>query len=216
MAGDRQEAILTRPRPPESLISVEGVLEGVSFVAAPDLAEWMFATFIADGAPLENPDHAHLQSAQIGALWTSVPSGRAGRTIVGQAEFCQTMGGMGKWTRARAEQQIIEWFGHVPDFVITLFAPYADHCDDATFCALVEHELSHCGQERDIYGIPRFKKSTGLPVFCLRGHDVEEFVGVVRRYGADATGVRSMIDAANDGPTVAAADINFACGCCLR
>jgi hypothetical protein len=37
--------------------------------------------------------------------------------------------------------------------------------DDATFCALVEHELSHCGQERDEFGMPRFKKSTGLPAF---------------------------------------------------
>jgi hypothetical protein len=141
---------------------------------------------------------------------------RNGRSIVGQAELGSTIGGMGKWTRARAEQQIVEWFGSVPDFVITLFAPYADQCDDASFVALVEHELYHCSQQRDEFGMPRFKKSTGMPAFCMRGHDVEEFVGVVRRYGADAAGVRAMIDAAAEGPTIASAGIGFACGNCPK
>jgi len=53
--------------------------------------------------------------------------------------------------------------------------------------------------ERDAFGAPKFKKSTGLPSFTLRGHDVEEFVGVVRRYGAAAAGVQAMIDAAAEG-----------------
>lgn len=176
----------------------------------------MAGTFIDEGAPLENPDHFHLRFARIAALWTRLPNGRAGRTIVGQAEFGQNIGGMGKWQRGRAEQQILEWFGVWPDFLLTFDAEYAQTCEDATFCALVEHELSHCGQERDEFGMPRFKKSTGAPAFCLRGHDVEEFVGVVRRYGADAAGVRAMIDAAAEGPTVASADISFACGNCQR
>ena len=89
-------------------------------------------------------------------------------------------------------------------------------CSDAQWCALVEHELSHCGVERDAFGAPKFKKSTGLPSFTLVGHDVEEFVGVVRRYGAAAAGVQAMIDAANATPTVAAAAIDAACGNCKR
>nr|WP_271894430.1 putative metallopeptidase [Phyllobacterium sp. IY22] len=47
----------------------------------------------------------------------------------------------------------------------------------------MEHELYHAGQDRDSFGAPKFRKSTGLPVFILRGHDIEEFIGVVRRYG---------------------------------
>jgi hypothetical protein len=214
MAEDGQKAGLTgRPRPPQSMLSFDS--DSLRFVPAPDLVGWISATFLDDGAPLFNEDHQHLVYATIGALWTVVPNARNGRGIVGQAELGSTIGGMGKWTRARAEQQIVEWFGSVPDFVITLFAPYAENCDDATFCALVEHELSHCGQEPDEYGMPRFKKS-GLPAFCMRGHDVEEFIGVVRRYGADAAGVRAMIEAAAAGPTIAAADISFACGNCQR
>lgn len=208
--------IPSRPRPPQSLLSIEGAVDGVTFALAPDLVQWISATFLEEGAPLENPEHIHLRDAQIGALWTTVENGRNGRTIVGQAEMGQHIGGMGKWNRAKAEQQAMEWFGCVPDFIITLYAPYADQCSDASFCALVEHELLHCAQERDEFGMPRFKKSTGMPAFCMRGHDVEEFVDVVRRYGADATGVRALIDAAADGPTIAAAEIDFACGNCQR
>lgn len=85
---------------------------------------------------------------------------------------------------------------------------------DAEFCALVEHELYHCGQERDAFGAPKFRQS-GLPAFTMRGHDVEEFVGVVRRYGADASGVRDLVEAASHEPTIARASIAQACGTCM-
>jgi hypothetical protein len=121
---------------------------------------------------------------------------------------------MGKWSRARAEQQIVAWFGSIPDFIITLDAEYCRHCGDAEFMALVEHELYHAAQDKDDFGQPKFSKSTGLPVFTVRGHDVEQFVGVVRRYGADASGVREMVDAANRPPEIARAYIEHACGTC--
>lgn len=203
----------TRPRPPQSLLAIDA---SASFVPAPDLVEWISATFLEEGAPLENPEHAHLQMASIGALWTTTENARNDRSIVGQAELGQHIGGIGKWNRAKAEQQAREWFGEIPDFIITLFAPYAETCSDEAFLALCEHELYHCAQENDEFGMPRFKKSTGAPAFCMKAHDVEQFVGVVRRYGADAAGVRAMIDAAAEGPTVAAADIGFACGNCVK
>lgn len=199
-----------RPRAPAYLL--ETLHDGPAFVAAPDVERWIFETFIDEGSPLCNPDHEHLRDARIGVLWTSAPNGKHGRAIVGQAELCK--GGAGTWSRGRAVQQITDWFGDLPDFIITLFAPYADTANDATFCALVEHELSHCGQEKDAYGVPKFSKFG--PVYTMRGHDVEEFIGVVRRYGADAAGVRALIDAAAEGPTLAGADIGFACGNCLN
>ena len=109
--------------------------------------------------------------------------------------------------------QLIGWFGTVPDFVLTFDASYCAECSDAEFMALVEHELYHCGQERDIYGLPKFTRF-GTPKFTMRGHDVEEFVGVVRRYGADAAGVSAMVEAANAGPEIARVDIARACGTC--
>jgi hypothetical protein len=207
-----------RPQPPAQLISSEHDADSLShirFLPAPDLVEWFSATFIAQGAPLENEQHAHLAFATIGALWTNVSNSRAGRSIVGQAEFLKNAGGSrGKWGRAREAQQIEEWFGHVPDFLLTFDADYAAQCSDAEFCALVEHELCHCGQERDEFGAPRFTES-GMPAFALRGHDVEEFVTIVARYGGDAAHVRAMVEAANREPEVALARIAGACGNCL-
>lgn len=173
----------------------------------------MRETFIHEGAALENPDHKHLRQATIGALWTNVANGSKGRRIIGQAQM--DIGGIiGKWAAARAEMQMNEWFGEVPDFVITLDANYCAICGDAEFCALVEHELYHCAQAKDMFGQPRFSKATGLPIFEMRGHDVEEFNGIVRRYGADAAGVREMVDAAIKGPEIARVRIEHACGTC--
>jgi len=52
----------------------------------------------------------------------------------------------------------------------------------------LEHELYHIVQSVDEFGAPKFNRDTGMPTLTLRGHDVEEFVGVVRRYGARACG----------------------------
>lgn len=64
-----------------------------------------------------------------------------------------------------------------------------------------------------MFGQPKFRRS-GLPAFAIKGHDVEQFVGVVRRYGADATGVREMVDAAKAAPEIANVSIAQACGTC--
>lgn len=53
-----------------------------------------------------------------------------------------------------------------------------------------------------------------MPVLKLRGHDVEEFVGVVRRYGASKD-VQEMVDAANRPAEVAQIDVARACGTCM-
>ncbi len=200
--------MLKRPLPPVDMIDDTNI----RFEPAPDLLEWARTTLIDDTADLMNEDHAHLRCATIGALWTNVPNGRQGRRIVGQAEM--GLPPAGKWQRARIELQLQHWFDYVPDFVLTFDAEYASTCSDAEFCALVEHELYHCGQEKDAFGAPKFRKLSGLPAFTLRGHDVEEFVGVVRRYGADASGIRAIVDAANRPPEIARARIEHACGTC--
>jgi hypothetical protein len=166
---------MSRPLPPETITSIDA---RITFSPAPELVEWARATFINEDAKLFNPDHFHLNSASIGFLWTNVANARKGRRILGQCEEGKPSGMMGKWGKARAEEQIIGWFGTVPDFIITIDAMYALECSDAEFCALLEHELYHAAQERDEFGAPKFSKSTGKPVFTLRGHDIEEFVGV--------------------------------------
>lgn len=202
-----------RPQPPAELFDP---LAGPLFVPSPDLDEWAQTTFVNDDATLWNEEHRHLQSASIGWLWTNVGNGRNGKRIVGQCELGRPMA-MGKWAKARAEMQIKAWFGDVPDFIITLDAGYATECGDAEFCSLVEHELLHAGQELDEFGAPKFRKS-GAPALAIRGHDVEEFVSIVRRYGVGAAAgeTLALVEAAKGAPQVAAASITQACGTCLR
>ncbi|WP_029620631.1 putative metallopeptidase [Pseudorhizobium marinum] len=199
-----------RPYPLEAMFEVGSQ----AFVSAPEVSEWVEVTFLDEASPVANPDHAHLAHAHIGFLWTVIENNSKGRRVIGQCETGSPQGAMGKWSRARAVQQVTDWFGSVPDFIITLDADYCRQCGDAEFMALVEHELYHAAQDVDAFGAPKFSKSTGAPVFTIRGHDVEQFVGVVRRYGAEASGVREIVDAANRPPEIARARIEHACGTC--
>lgn len=202
-----------RPTPPDHLLDIESVVEGIGFEPSKELADWFRAVFIDEGGPLYNPEHEHLQIANIGALWTNVTNRKNGKVIVGQAERGQPMA-MGKWAKARAEQQVIQWFGEIPDFIMTMDAGYASVCSDVEWCALVEHELMHMAQEHDEFGAPKFT-NTGRPKFTIRGHDCEEFVGIVRRYGAVTPELQAMKDALNARPLVPSAGIHAACGTCL-
>jgi len=210
MGRELFKSTFRRPIPPTT--SLLDDLSGVRLVPAPDLAAWVQAAVLAEDGLIHNLDHAHLLDADIGFLWASSAFTKRGRTVVGQAE--QVMIRAGGWQKARQEQQLREWFGHVPEFLITLAADYCAQCSDTEFCALVEHELYHVGQEQDEFGSPKFTKD-GMPRLALRGHDVEEFVGVVRRYGA-STQVAQMVEAAKRPPTVSGASIAHACGTCLK
>lgn len=198
-----------RPRPPESVL--EPYID--RFEPSDEVRDWIVSRFIDPSGELHNPDHVHLLEASIGVLWTNVDNMKAMRVVIGQAELMPPIA-MGKWQRARAIQQIEEWFGDIPDFLLTFHALAAESMSDRDFCALVEHELYHCAQKLDSYGMPKFGQD-GRPSFGIKGHDVEEFVGVVARYGATPA-VAQMVQAANSVPSLALADIRVACGTCLR
>jgi len=198
-----------RPMPPLEMLEDPSR----AFVPSPELEAWARATFIDSDAELVNEEHDHLNQASIGFVWTILPNARAGQRIVGQCEIMPPAA-MGKWAKGRAEQQVEEWFGAIPHFLITVDANYALQCDDTEFCSLVEHELLHAGQEIGPFG-PKFRKD-GSPKFAIRGHDVEEFVSIVRRYGvgAAAGATRALVEAASRRPEIATAQISQACGTC--
>jgi len=173
--------------------------------------EWIQAEILADTGSIRNEDHAHLIDADIAVMWASASFEKQGRRVLGQAE--QVAFRAGGWQKARMEQQMHDWFGDVPTFIITLAADYCSFCSDTEFCALIEHELYHLAQATDKYGQPAFTQD-GAPKLKLQGHDVEEFVGVVRRYGA-STEVQAMVDAANKPAEVGKLNISRACGTCL-
>lgn len=202
-------AVLHRPQPPEHL--ADGVRWPEAFQPAPELLDWIRQTFLDEAGALFNRDHDHLGQAALGVLWTNVPNQRQMRQVAATAEIPRAQGSI--WLKARHDYQLEQWFGAVPDFLITIDAVIADLTPDANFCARIEHELYHCAQAVDEYGSPRFRKD-GTPVFGIRGHDVEEFVGVVKRYGAEASGVAALFEAASQSPLIRASRIDAACGTC--
>lgn len=199
-----------RPMPPES---VTGTFQ-TRFEPAPEIWDWARETFVAENALLMNEDHEHLRAADVGFLWTNVVNERRGRRILGMCALMPPGGD--KWSAGRSEYQISRWFGGMPDFMITLDAMAAAEMEDAQFMALVEHELYHAGQAKDEFGSPKFSRQTGRPEWAMRSHDVEEFLGVVERYGATSADLARMVTAVNRGPKIVAAKISQACGTCLR
>jgi|GEM_PF-1281846 len=201
-----------RPYPLEELIRLDAK---PAFAAAPEIAEWVTSTILQRDAPLFNEEHQHLQTAKIGYFWTNIGYDKQMRRVIGLAELPKAQGN--KWAKARAEWYLEQTFGWMPDFLITLDANYAARADDASWCALVEHELYHCAQRINLWGEPA-TNFDGKPLYCMRGHDAEEFIGVVRRYGVGAStgGVRQLVEAARHKPLIARARIGSACGTCLR
>jgi hypothetical protein len=199
-----------RPFPPSSYLDSLDA----RFTPAADVLIWARAQMLAEGGQLHNVDHAHLEYCDVQFLWAPGGFQKQGRTVIGQCE--EMLFRCGPWQKGRQQQQMADWFGAVPDYLITLDASYCLTCTDAEFCALVEHELYHIGQEQDPFGGPAFTKD-GMPKLMIRGHDVEEFVGVVRRYGIghpDGT-LAQLVAAANAAPEVAKINIARACGTCL-
>jgi hypothetical protein len=208
----KTQATAGRPMPPvEILGSPEDPALYMALTPAREVADWMRKNILATDGALHNPDHAHLMDADLCFLWASSAYVKAGRGVLGQAE--QVMFRAGGWQKARQEQQMREWFGRVPEFIITLAADYCMECTDTDFCALVEHELYHVAQSEDEFGAPAFTKD-GYPRLAIRGHDVEEFFGVVRRYGMSPD-VAKLVEAARRPAEVSHASIARACGTCL-
>jgi hypothetical protein len=194
-----------RPMPPLALDC---------FMPAPDVLAWAQAELITENGSLYNPDHQHLIGADLHFMWA--PNGYESkmRRVIGLTERVAFR--CNAWHRDRQEQQMRSWFGSVPSFLITLDASFCATCSDVNFCALVEHELYHVGQVHDPYGSPMFGLD-GKPKLDIRGHDVEEFVGVVRRYGTgdQDSPTSRLVVAAKHGPRVAASNIAGACGTCI-
>jgi hypothetical protein len=184
-----------------------------AFAPSKEMEAWMRETFLNDKSRFYNVAHDHLNSASLGVLWTNVPNSRQMKVIVGTAELGKPMGTMGKWAKARWHFQLLEWFGvDELDFLITLSAPFMAGCSEVEWYATCEHELYHCGQAEDEFG-PKFHKN-GTPVFGIRGHDVEEFVGVQERYGIGAGDTAALVRAAKKRPLFSGKSIAVHCGTC--
>lgn len=206
-------AIYKRPMPTAELLDQDNL--NPLFVPDPYIKQWAIENYLQDEGAFYNQEHEHLFHAEIGFLWTNVSNYRSGNMVAAQCEIFRVQGG--KWTKARAEMQMRQWFGGIPNFIITINAFYAATATSASFCALIDHELYHAAQLVYPDGELAYDID-GNPKWMLRGHDVEEFVGVVERWGAGVAAGRTadLVKAASRKPLIAEADIVLACGNCLR
>jgi hypothetical protein len=199
---------MQRPFPPEHLREPGFLIE-----PANEVADWLQHAFVREDAALMNPDHEHLRVADLACLWTNVPYIDGFMPVVGAAELVKVQGK--PWPKAEKTDHLCLMHGHIPDMRIWLYAPFLATCDDASFCAVVEHELYHFAQKLDKDGIPKFDPD-GKPMWAQRAHDVEEFVGIARRYGVAACRGRAkeFVAAAQSKPLIARAQIAGICGTC--
>ncbi len=208
--------MISRPLPPPHLQEIESL---GAFEPAPDVVEWIHATFLDEKSPLFDESHLHLLSANIGVLWTNAVNVTKQVAVVGTAELPKPHPALGKWGKARHEWQMRQWFGGLAvnlDFLITLYAPYMMSAGDMEFCAIAKHELCHCAQALDRFQQPKFRKSDGRPVFAIRDHDFAGFLANVRDFGPGAErNVPELIEVVKAGPRIASIDVSRMCGTCL-
>lgn len=184
-----------------------------SFRPSPEFAEFAYEAFIAGPSPLLNPDHEHLQGARIGFVLTTATEIINGAQTLGR---CHCLPPSGKpWQAARSAFQIKQWFGYMPDFMIMLDAVWLSTAKPGGVCALIEHELYHANMKRDEFGSPKYTKD-GIPAWGIKPHDVEEFAGVVKRYGGYTEGLASLIQAARQEPEFGPIKLGGICGCGAR
>ncbi|QQC82817.1 hypothetical protein I9054_011240 [Acinetobacter bereziniae] len=207
-----------RPFPPTDFIDQAEEEEAIRLSPAADLKEWVITNFLTIGGALYNPDHDHIaellhdDETFLAFAWASSAAVAKKRMVLGQCE--KVMFNLSGWRKARQEQQMRDWFGFVPIYLITVDASFCERANDREFCALIEHELYHIGVERDEDGEMHYSDHTGLPKHYLAGHDVEEFIGVVKRWGASED-VKRMIAVAQNPPFVSNLEITKCCGTCL-
>ncbi|OTG83266.1 hypothetical protein B9T33_02320 [Acinetobacter sp. ANC 5054] len=207
-----------RPFPPTELIDQAEEEDAIRLAPAPDLKAWVKDNYLTMGGQLHNPDHDHIaelihdNEEFLAFAWASSAAMAKKRMVLGQCE--KVMFNQGGWKKARQEQQMRDWFGFVPQYLITIDAAFCEQTSDREFCRLIEHELYHIGVERDEDGEIIYSDMTGLPKHYLAGHDVEVFFGEIRQHGIDSS-VQRLLDITKNAPFVSETSIAACCGNCV-
>lgn len=132
------------------------------------MAEWRRAPEVEEIArQLIGKYHTHLAEARILYLFREGKWSSQDRTTWGKA------------VKVSDRDRYI----HGYDFLVIINEEVWHELDEPAREALVDHELSHCGQ-----------KENGT--WCVWGHDLEDFAAVVRRHGLWNENVRRYLKAA--------------------
>ncbi|MBA3241165.1 MAG: hypothetical protein H0T60_08050 [Acidobacteria bacterium] len=201
--------MLERPLPPEHLHE-----PGFELDPAPEVADWLMKSFVLAGGPHTNPDHEHLRKIDLVCMWTNAEYIDGGMPVAAAAEIVKVNGK--PWARVDQTDRLCMLHGNIPLARIWIYAPAWVAADYWTSCAIGEHELYHFAHKRDKEQEPMYD-DLDRPVLTKRAHDVGEFVGVMRRYGPNRCGGKTVefVEAAMQTPLIAPATFipSFACAC---
>ena len=117
---------------------------------------------------------------------------RSGRQVLGEVHIPTVQGKL----RGVFEWMLEQQFDSVPDFLVMLDQSYWDESGRNDREILIFHEMCHMIHKTDADGELRYDED-GNPVWGIVGHDVEEFVATVARYGAYSDELRRFLEAAN-------------------
>ena len=115
------------------------------------------------------PEHQDLDAAHIEYVWRDQHAKEKGRAVLGKARKVSGLNGY-----------LING-GDL--FVIEIAEDTWKQLDEKQRIALVDHELCHLRVDFD---------DDGEPKLSLRGHDLEEFAGIVERHGLWASDVAAF------------------------
>jgi hypothetical protein len=142
----------------------------------------------------ECTEHSHLleYDPPVGFLFREKRVFRNGRQVLGMCSMPSVNGSI----RDLFDWMLAELLGCDPVFLFLFDAEFWRESGDLQREILMYHEMSHAQQKTDEGGAPRFSQHTGEPLWTIQGHDVEEFVGTVKRYGAWSPDLKRFMQAA--------------------
>lgn len=121
-----------------------------------------------------------------------VKNGRRELGSMSMPNFQGAFGAVGTWLLAQY------CGGDLPDYVMILDTQFWRQATPHQREALVFHELMHATIAEDRHGEKRFT-AEGKPVWGIRGHDIEEFNLVARRYGRWLGDIEGFLAALREG-----------------
>lgn len=131
-------------------------------------------------------EHSHLRDASVGYAFRDDELRRQGRTIYAEAilveRILQSEKRYGRIVRWALLHHILK-VEALPDFLVLIDRNIWEGMDPESKLALIDHELMHCWfMTEDDGETPKLTES-GCYRWTIRGHDVEEFCGVIQRNG---------------------------------
>lgn len=138
--------------------------------------------------------HVHLQMATVGYVFRDDELRRRGDVVVAEAILVERI-----LQSEKRYARIVKWailrilgIDDLPTFLVLIDRNIWEGYSIEEKVALVDHELSHCAQATTEDGeTPKFTRD-GDPVWTIKGHDLEEFCGVVERNGLWSEQLREM------------------------